>query len=329
MPANLTPEYREAEKRYRQARTVPEKIEALELMLAVMPHHKGTDHLRAELRSKIAKLTEEGQRQHGGARANVYSVRKEGAGEVVLLGPPNSGKSQLLAVLTGAAPKVASYPFTTQVPCPAMMPYENVQVQLVDLPPLAAGGTPGWVRPIVRQADLLLLVVDLAADPLADLDVVQGELEAMRVEPVASAPPQPPDAWVVQKRALVVANKLDAPGAADVYELVEEACAGRLPCRAVSAATGAGLEALRRELFERLEVVRVYTRAPGQAVDRTRPFVLHRGETLEDLAEAIHKDWRERLRYALVWGSGKFQGQRVSRTYAPEDGDVVELVLAD
>src|SRR5919202_4487906 len=212
MPANLTPEYREAEKRYRQARTVPEKIDALEQMLAVMPHHKGTDHLRADLRGKIARLTEEGARQHGGARADFYSVRKEGAGQVVLLGAPNSGKSQLVAALTDAAPRVAEYPFTTQQPFPAMMPYENVHVQLVDLPPLVAGGTPAWIRPIVRQADLLLLVVDLADDPLADLDVLQAELTAMRVEPLASAPPAPPDAWVVQKPALLVANKVAVPG---------------------------------------------------------------------------------------------------------------------
>src|SRR5919202_151224 len=206
MPANLTPEYREAEKRYRQARTVPEKIDALEQMLAVMPHHKGTDHLRADLRGKIARLTEEGARQHGGARADFYSVRKEGAGQVVLLGAPNSGKSQLVAALTDAAPRVAEYPFTTQVPFPAMMPYENVHVQLVDLPPLVAGGTPAWMRPIVRQADLLLLVLDLAEDPLADLDTARAELQAMRVEPVASAPPPAADAWVVKRPALVEAN---------------------------------------------------------------------------------------------------------------------------
>jgi ribosome-interacting GTPase 1 len=329
MPANLTPEYREAEKRYRQARTAPERVEALEHMLAVMPHHKGTDHLRAELRTKIARLTEEGQRQHGGARANLFSVRKEGAGEVVLLGPPNGGKSRLLAALTGAEPKVASYPFTTQQPFPAMMPYENVHVQLVDLPPLVVGGTPAWIRPIVRQADLLLLVVDLGDDPLTDLEMCQAELEAMRVEPVASAPPASPDAWVVQKPALVVANKVDLAGAADVYELVVEACGGRWPALAVSADRGDALEDLRLDVFHRLDVVRVYTRAPGQAVDRTRPFVLRRGETLDALAETIHKDWRERLRYALVWGSGKFQGQRVGRHYAPADGDVVELVVAD
>ncbi len=328
MPANLTPEYREAEKRFREARTVAERIEALEHMLAVMPHHKGTDHLRADLRARIAKLTDEAQRQHGAARANVYSVRKEGAGQVALLGAPNVGKSQLLAALTDASPRIAPYPFTTQLPLPAMMPHENVHVQLVDLPPLVAGATPAWIRPIVRQADLLLVVVDLADDPLANLDTALAELQAMRVEPVATAPPQAADVWVVQKATLVVANKLDQPVAADVFELVEAACANRLPCAAVSAAQALGLDALRHELFARLDVVRVYTRAPGQPVDRARPFVLRRGQTLEDLAESIHKEWRERIRYAQVWGSGKYQGQRVSRAYVPSDGDVVELVVA-
>ncbi len=325
MPANLPPDYYAAESAFRAASTPQAKLEALEQMLAIMPHHKGTDHLRAELRTKIARLTEEGQRQHGGARANLFSVRKEGAGEVVLLGPPNSGKSQLLAALTHAEPKVASYPFTTQQPFPAMMPYQNVHEQLVDLPPLVAGGTPAWVRPIVRQADLLLLVVDLSEDPLTDLETILGELAAVRVEPVAALGPRDEGSLVVQRRALVVANKLDAPGATEVCELLLEVVAGRWPTIAVSAVTGQGLEELRRLVFERLEVVRVYTKAPNRPPDMSKPVVLSVGSTLEDLAEELHVSFSGRVRYAQVWGSGKFQGQRVSRTYAPQDGDVVEL----
>ena len=325
MPANLPPAYFEAEAAYRQASTPAEKIEALQAMLAVMPKHKGTDHLKADLRARIARLSQEATRRSGPSRTQLYSVRKEGAGQVGLVGPPNVGKSQLLAALTDAAPRVAPYPYTTQLPQPAMMPFENVNVQLVDLPPIGEQATHAWMRPIIRQADLLLLVVDLSEDPLTDLESILAELEAVRVEPVAAIGPEVEGSLVVQRRAMVVANKLDAPGAADVCELLLEVVDGRWPTLAVSATTGQGLEELRRLVFDRLEIVRVYTKAPNRPPDMSKPVVLRIGSTLEDLAEELHVSFSGRVRYAQVWGSGKFQGQRVSRTYVPQDGDVVEL----
>lgn len=327
MPANLPPQYLEAEKAYRQARTAAEKIEALEHMLAIMPKHKGTDHLRGELRARIARLTEESAHKQGGARAQLYTVRREGAAQVPLLGAPNSGKSQLLAALTGATPKVGPYPFTTQLPLPAMLPFENVQIQVVDLPPLVTDGTPPWVRNIVRQADLLLLVVDLDDDPLAELETVRQELAAMHVEPIAPGAASSADEPVVSKRVLVVANKRDVPGAADTFELLRLQYDARWPMVAVSAATGAGLEDLKRAIFAALDVVRVYTKAPGQEPDFTRPIVLPRGSTVEDIAADIHKELRQKLKYAQVWGSGKFQGQKVGRDYVVQDGDIVELFV--
>jgi ribosome-interacting GTPase 1 len=300
-------------------------VEALQAMLAVMPKHKGTDHLRADLRARIARFSQEAERRGGPASYQPYSVRKEGAGQVALLGPPNVGKSQLLGALTDATPKVAPYPFTTQLPQPAIMLFEHVHVQLVDLPPITEQATHAWMRPIMRQADLLLLVVDLSVDPLSDLESTLAELEAVRIEPVARTEAEADGGLVVQRRAVVVGNKLDAPGAAEVYELLLEEVGGRWPTMAVSALDGQELEALRRSVFERLEVVRVYTKAPGRQPDFTRPVVLPIGSTLEDLAEALHVSFSGRVRYAQIWGSGKFQGQRVSRTYVPRDGDVVEL----
>jgi len=325
MPTNLPPQYFEAEKVYRQAKTLEEKIDALEDMLAIMPKHKGTDHLRGELRARIAKLQAEAEQKKGGGRAQLYHVPKEGAGQVALVGPPNSGKSQLLASLTGASPRIGPYPFTTQLPQPAMVVFENVRIQLVDLPPVVDQGTPGWMRPALRYADLLALIVDLSVDPLSDFRTVRRELEAMRIRPVA-ATGMDYDATVVEKRAVLVGNKLDRPDARVGYELLELEVAGQLPIMAVSAATGAGLEELKRLLFERLDVVRVYTKPPGKEANLAEPTVLKRGSTVEDLAAAIHKELREKLRYAVLWGSGKFHGQRVGRQYVLEDGDVVELV---
>lgn len=327
MPANLPPQYYQAEEEYRRARSAAEKIEALETMLAVMPKHKGTDHLRAELRARIASLTEQVQRQAGGpARAQLYVVRKEGAGQAALVGLPNVGKSQLMASLTHASPKIADYPFTTQLPQPGMMPVENVQVQIVDLPPVVAGATPPWHRALIRQADLALVVLDLGVDPLSEWDTLQRELAAMRLQLVPPAVRVGSVEGPILKKALIVGTKYDLPDAGENLELLRTEVEDRLPVLAVSCKTGMGLSDLRRAVFTALDVIRVYTRPPGRPVDRTRPFVLARGSTVEDLADSIHHELREKLRYALVWGaSGKFKGQRVGRQHVLEDEDVVEL----
>lgn len=327
VPTNLPPQYFEAEKTYRQARSPAEKVEALETMLAVMPKHKGTDHLKADLRSRIAKLTQEAQKQAGGAsRVQLYDVRKEGAGQLALVGLPNAGKSSLMAALTDATPKVGDYPFTTQLPQPAMMPVENVYIQLVDLPPLVAEATPPWHRALIRRADLLLLVVDLSGDPLEEWTTLLAELGRMRVEPIAPGDDVLDGDEAPGKPALLVATKADRPDAADLLELLELEVNGRVPVLAVSATDGSGLEEVRRRSLAALDVIRVYTKPPGKPADRTRPFVLKRGSTIDDLADLIHHELREKLKYALLWGaSGKFGGQRISRHHELEDQDVVEL----
>jgi ribosome-interacting GTPase 1 len=209
-----------------------------------------------------------------------------------------------------------------------MMPVGNAQVQLVDLPPFVPGATPPWLRALVRRADLVLLVLDLAADALADWSTLRRELEAARVLPHRPGAPGAPAEGDPRQpvRALVVANKRDAPDAALALELLELEVAGELPVVAVSAATGEGLAELRGQIWQALDLVRVYTKPPGKPIDRGRPFVLARGATVDDLADQIHRDLRHRMRYALLWGaSGKFAGQRVGHQHVLEDEDVVEL----
>jgi ribosome-interacting GTPase 1 len=325
MPANLPPQYFAAEKQFRQARDVQEKIDALELMLAIMPHHKGTDHLRAELRSRMAKLKQEEERQAATARrGSGYSIRKQGAGQVALAGLPNCGKSLLIAILTDAPAQEADYPFTTKEPLPAMMPFEDIQIQLIDLPPLTDRLAATWLGNLLRNADALLLFIDLGEEPEAQVEGILAELRRYRIESGLSRGP-PAELLAVPKRVLLVANKSDLPHAARHLERLKRYVPPGTPILPISLVTGEGLEDLKLAIFKVLGVIRIYTKSPGQKPVMDQPAVLKRGSTIEDVAEDIHKELRSRLKYALVWGSAKHQGQRVRRDYQPEDRDIVEL----
>lgn len=320
MPANLTPEYLAADKRFKAATTPQERLAALEEMLATIPKHKGTEKMQADLKRRIAKVRTETQRRKGAARGKpFYHVDKEGAGQLVLVGGPNSGKSSLLAALTNAAPEVADYPFTTRVPLPGMMAYENVQIQLVDLPPVTPEFPEGWLYAIIRTADAALLIVDLADDDLlAQGERVLGLLAAANIRFVAD-PREPQD-----RRALVVANKLDARGAGGRLGLFREFLGDRLPVLPVSARAGTGLDGLRQASFALLRVIRVYSKPPGKKADLSVPFILPEGATVLDAAAAVHRDFVQKLKYARLWNRDH-AGQMVGRDHVLADGDTVEI----
>jgi ribosome-interacting GTPase 1 len=325
MPANLPPQYYEAEKRYRQAKTPQEKIEALEEMFSIMPKHKGTDRLRAELRTKIARFYEEAEKRPmvGRKGSLLYYVKKEGAGQAALVGLPSTGKSQLVTALTGASSPVADYLFTTRLPIPGMMEFENIQIQLVDLPAITAPDVSSWLPNVVRNADLLLMVVDLTREPVDQAETLMEWLAGFRIGVAGDS--RRAEEMTAQKKAMIVANKVDAPGVAESYRALESRYRGHPPAMPVSALRADGLEDLRRAIFRALDVIRVYTKAPGQKPDLTDPVVLKRGSTALDAAESVHKDFGRNLKYAQVWGSGKFAGQRVKRDCVLQDGDVIEL----
>jgi uncharacterized protein len=327
VPANLPPEYHRIEAELRTARTPEEKIEIYERLIAVIPHHKGTDKLIAMYRQKIAKAREEGERRQATAKhAPTYKVERSGAGQVVLAGPPNAGKSSLVKALTGADLEIADYPFTTRAPAPYMMPFENIKIQLLDTPPVTGELMETWFPEMVKMADAVLLVADLT-DPDAPsvLDGIVGRLLERKVELVRADADIPPPYFPFRKRAVLAANKIDVEGAARVFDEIGLLTDGPYERLAVSAASGRGLEVLRRAVFGLLHVVRVYSKIPGKKAEKDSPFALRVGSTVMDMAKAVHKDFSEKLQYARVWNASGLDGLRVNRDHVLADEDVVEL----
>jgi uncharacterized protein len=328
MPANLPPQYLKIEEEFRRASSPDQKLEKLRELFRLLPKHKGTEKLQSDLKQKISQLRDEQERgKTGGKKTGLsHHVPHEGAGQVMLIGPPNAGKSTLLAALTNARPEIAPYPFTTRAPQPGIMMWQDVPVQLVDMPPIAAEFFESWVPDVVRSADAALLVADLSSDDVAeDIITVLDRLAAAHTELVGQPPYDIEDESIRHLKTLLVMTKYDAPGAEERLDVVKEWFTPRFPEVSVSVPAGVGLESLRAATYHLLGVLRVYTKAPGKPADRTRPFTLPIGSTVLDLAREIHRDLEHSLKSVRVWGTGVFDGQSVKRDHELHDGDLVEL----
>jgi hypothetical protein len=284
--------------------------------------------MQADIKRRIAKLRErmEQRRRSGKSSGPSYHVERVGAAQLALVGPPNSGKSSLLAALTNANPEVAPYPMSTFRPCPGMMEFEDIQIQLVDLPPITPEYTEGWVYGLVRLADAVLLCLDLSSpDCLHEADQVVELLAGRHILLTGGASRQV-DWRTVERRTLAVGLKADL--APKGREQLAKWAEGRFPLVCVSTTTGEGLEQLRRAIFRAAGIVRVYTKKPGHPPDMGQPYTLREGATVLDVVEHIHREFVERLRYVRLWGSGRFDGQHAPLDHVVQDGDIVEIHLS-
>ncbi len=320
MPANLTPEFIKARERFFKASTPEEKLAALEDMQSTIPKHKGTEKMRADIKRKIARFRDADLRAKKGHSSGYDHIPKEGAGQAVLVGPPNSGKSSLVAALTNAKPEVAEYPFSTLAPVPGMMAFEDVKIQLVDLPPLSEEYTEAWVYNLVRAADVAVLV--LALDEMDLIDEYLGDLRRMlserHLELATEAAAGEERVRILPTRIALTKVDLVSGGAELLAELP-------FPGVAMSVVSGAGLNDFRRMLFDALRVLRVYTKLPGRKADLEEPYTLSAGATVLDAVQTVHREFAERLKYVRVWGSGRFDGQQVPSDHRLKDGDIIEI----
>jgi ribosome-interacting GTPase 1 len=389
MPANLPAE---AKNKYREAslaRNPEEKIKKLQEFMSLFPKHKGTENLRAQVKRKISLLKQEiedkKQKRTGMATGPKIFVEKEGDAQIVLLGPTNVGRSSLLSTLTNAKVAILGYPYTTTEPTPGMFNYQDLQLQLVETPAIMEGSSEGGAWGLqtltsARNADGLVLMVDLSQDPVEQFLLISKELEKSKIltkKPKARIEIEKKymgaklkfivlgklvdcsvkdltrllksygirDATIkirgeatfddveeaifegkVYRPAIILANKADAPLAAERLEQLKKAVGDELRIVAVSCETKAGIEELGAELFGMLDIIRVYTKEPNKRDASKRPFTIRKGSTVFDLAKRIHSDFYEQFFFAKVWGKRlRFSPQKVGGTFALEDGDVVEL----
>lgn len=332
MATNLTPQYHRAEEEYRRAATLEDEIKWLEVMFREMPKHKASERLQSDIKQKLsrAKKELEQERKTGGAGSRPgVRIPRQGAGTAVLLGGPNAGKSQLLAALTRATPTVAPYPFTTQTPLPGMMAFEDALVQLIDTPPISPDFFESYMQGLIRAADVAVLVVDLERDEgLEEAQAVFDRLGETKTRLGRSSELDPDDIGISFTQTLLALNKSDTADSEARAALFAELYPHDLPSYRISATTGAGLDELRRAIYEALGVIRVYTRRPGVKAELDRPFTVPHGGTVLDVARLVHKDLADKLRFAKVWGAGVHDGSQVRGDHVLSDKDVVELHTA-
>ncbi len=335
MAANLTPQYLQAEAEYKKAQTAEDRLASLKRMYSLLPKHKATEKLQADLKTKISDAREEIEKERKSPKkAGVsYRIPRQGAGQYLILGGPNVGKSRLLTRLTRAAPEVAPYPFTTHEPHAGMMDWQDAHVQLIDTPPITADYLEGYLPGMVQAADAALLMVDLGDDDGAfaaeailerlanSKTFLAGETKELATNQAGHVPASR------CTKTLLVANKIDLPSAADRLEIIRELFGQRFPFHVISAEHGTGLEDLRNAIYRFLNVIRVYTKQPGKAADLTSPFTCPAGSTLVEMAALVHRDFAEGLKSARIWGTGVYDGQSVKRDHVLHDKDIVELHL--
>ncbi|KAA3632020.1 MAG: TGS domain-containing protein [Calditrichaeota bacterium] len=329
MPANLPPQYYELERAFKEELDPREKLRMAEELLRMMPKHKGTDKLQADMKSKISKLKKEiegGGKSHGAKQVKALDhIEKEGAGQIIFIGPPNCGKSSLVDALTAAKPLIADYPYATREPLPGMCEYDTVQLQLIDTPPISTELFESYMNGLIRNADLVVLIADLESEKMIeDLQYIVEQLKERRIILKKDRSESPEDVRLSYRPTIICAHKEyedeDGSKRKKITEIFPD-----FKMVATSILDEDSLELLQKTMFEALDIIRIYTKPIGHDPDYNDPIILPIGGTVEDAAIGLHKDFAKKLKFAKIWGEGKFDGQKVQSDYVLADKDILEF----
>ena len=291
MPINATPAYFNAEAEYHQAEGSAAKLRCLKKMLATAPNHKGSQKLRGEIKKKIRMIKYKQEVEKKAGRGKSYSINKDGAAQLVFIGAPNSGKSTLLAKLSGKPVKIAEYEFTTTKPEMRMIPYENIWLQGIEIPAIYKGfhdtKLGREMYGLVKNSDFIVVVIQTKKE----LEMIKQELEETNIE-------------LSKNRGRDGLTNL-IPHIVVTRKAFEDA-------------------KLTEKLWLAQGKIRVQTKADGKVAEK--PIILNKGATVEDVARKIHKDFVKNFRFAKIWGkSAKFDGQQVGLEHKMKDKDVIEV----
>lgn len=299
VPANASPEFGHAEKKFYASKTDEEKLAALEEMIRTMPQHKSAEAMRANLRTRYKKLQEKldsKKKNKGGGKAGI----KKGDLQVVLIGLTNSGKSSILSALTNAKPQISPIQYSTKSPFLGTLDYSGVKIQIVDMP---ACESEYFDSGISNTADTLLIIIE----KIQDLKLILPFIEKAIGEKI------------------IILNKIDLLSEDEKRKLEATLRSKKLNYVLFSSKTCENIEELKEKIWESFHKIRIYTKQPGKSPDKD-PVIMAPNSTLKEVAEKVFHGLSSKVKEARVTGpSGKFPNQKVGLDHILKDKDIVEF----
>ncbi len=289
-----------------------ERILAIEKEIRKTPYHKGTEHHIGRLKARLSKLKKRITQKHVRSTGIGFAVKKQGDATVILLGPPSVGKSTLLNSLTSAFSKVGDYDFTTVKVIPGMLWHKGAQIQMLDIPGVISGAAGGKGRgreilSVAKNADLLILMVDV--ESVGKICEIEKELLKIGIGVGGSLP------------VIIVINKIDLVSKRKLAKL------GNKDTIFVSAKEGEGISNLKQAIWQKLNLIRIFSKSLNGKIDFKKPLILKKGAVVYEVAEKISKELATNIKSTRVWGSSvKYPGQYVGSRHQLADGDILSLI---